>query len=149
MSRTVHNDLGDRLNERLATRGFRFTPQREHVYAVLLRKRDHPTAEEVFIRAKRGMPDISMATVYNCLDALVACGLARQVTLERGATRFCPNMREHGHFYCDQCESVFDIELPAEPGIVPPRGYLAERYDIAIHGRCPACASGRDRAAKL
>jgi len=149
MSRTVHNDLGDRLNERLATRGFRFTPQREHVYAVLLRKRDHPTAEEVFIRAKRGMPDISMATVYNCLDALVACGLARQVTLERGATRFCPNMRKHGHFYCDQCESVFDIELPAEPGIVLPRGYLAERYDIAIHGRCPACASGRDRAAKL
>ena len=146
MSRTVHNDLGDRLNERLATRGFRFTPQREHVYAVLLRKRDHPTAEEVFIRAKRGMPDISMATVYNCLDALVACGLARQVTLERGATRFCPNMREHGHFYCDQCESVFDIELPAEPGIVLPRGYLAERYDIAIHGRCPACASGRERA---
>ena len=75
-------------------------------------KRDHPTAEEVFIRAKREMPDISMATVYNCLDALVKCGLVRQVTLERGATRFCPNMREHCHFYCDQCESVFDIELP-------------------------------------
>ena len=81
------------LNERLATSGFRFTPQREHVYAVLLRKRDHPTAEEVFIRAKREMPEISMATVYNCLDALVKCGLARQVTLERGATRFCPNMQ--------------------------------------------------------
>ena len=37
-------------------------------------KRDHPTAEEVFIRAKRGMPEISMATVYNCLDALVRSG---------------------------------------------------------------------------
>ncbi len=80
-----------------------------------------------------------MATVYNCLDALVECGLARQVTLERGATRFCPNMREHCHFYCDQCQSVFDIELPAEPGIALPKGYRAERYDIAIHGRCPAC----------
>ena len=63
------------FSERLATGGFRFTPQREHVYAVLLQKRDHPTAEEVFIRAKREMPDISMATVYNCLDALVECGL--------------------------------------------------------------------------
>ena len=51
------------LDERLARGGFRFTPQREHVYAVLLRKRDHPTAEQVFIRAKRDMPEISMATV--------------------------------------------------------------------------------------
>jgi Fur family transcriptional regulator, peroxide stress response regulator len=139
MRRADHKDLDDRLNERLATRGFRFTPQREHVYAVLLRKRDHPTAEEVFIRVKREMPDISMATVYNCLDALVECGLARQVTLARGATRFCPNMREHCHFYCDECESVVDIELPAETGIPLPEGYRADRYEIAIHGRCPAC----------
>jgi hypothetical protein len=43
------------------TSGFRFTPQRQQVYLVLLQKRDHPTAEEVFIRAKRQMPDISHA----------------------------------------------------------------------------------------
>ena len=148
MRGTVLNDLDNRLNERLATRGFRFTPQREQVYAVLLRKRDHPTAEEVFIRAKREIPDISMATIYNCLDALVECGLARQVTLERGATRFCPNMREHGHFYCDQCQSVFDIGLPAEPRIALPKGFRAERYDVAIHGRCPACSNGKNPAGK-
>jgi Fur family peroxide stress response transcriptional regulator len=136
------------LDERLARGGFRFTPQREHVYAVLLRKRDHPTAEQVFIRAKRDMPEISMATVYNCLDALVQCGLARQVTLERGAARFCPNMREHCHFYCDECESVFDIDLPAQTGIALPKGYQAERYDIAIHGRCPACAGGAPQRAR-
>ena len=142
MHKQVQSEIDGQLNERLATRGFRFTPQRERVYAVLLRKRDHPTAEEVFIRAKQEMPEISMATVYNCPDALVECGLVRQVTLERGATRFCPNMREHCHFYCDECESIFDIELPTEPGIALPKGYRAERYDIAIHGLCPACASG-------
>ena len=148
MRKTGQSELDEQLNERLATRGFRFTPQREHVYAVLLRKRDHPTAEEVFIRAKREMPDISLATVYNCLDALVECGLARQVTLERGATRFCPNMREHCHFYCDHCECVFDIDLPAGPGLALPKGYRAERYDIAIHGRCPACAGARKASEK-
>jgi Fur family peroxide stress response transcriptional regulator len=127
------------LNERLLTRGFRFTPQREHVYSVLSRKRDHPTAEAVFIRAKRDMPDISMATVYNCLDALVKCGLVRQVSLERGAARFCPNMQEHCHFYCDRCQNVFDIGLSGKAGIALPKGFKAERYDIAIHGRCPRC----------
>ena len=79
MSVVEKKKLNGDLNERLTTGGFRFTPQRQQVYDVLLQKRDHPTAEEVFIRAKKTMPDISMATVYNCLDALVKCGLARQV----------------------------------------------------------------------
>jgi Fur family transcriptional regulator, peroxide stress response regulator len=139
MALAQNSKHNERLNERLATGGFRFTPHREHVYAVLLQKRDHPTAEEVFIRAKHEMPDISMATVYNCLDALVRCGLVRQVSLERGAARFCPNMREHCHFYCDQCQQVFDIDLPPETGIALPPGFSASRYDIAIHGRCPHC----------
>jgi len=132
-------EMDNRLNERLATRGFRFTPQRERVYSVLLGKRDHPTAEEVFIRTKQEMPDISMATVYNCLDALVKCGLARQVSLERGAARFCPNMQEHCHFYCDGCDEVFDIDIAPAAGISLPKGFKAERYEMAIHGRCPKC----------
>ena len=80
-------------------------------YDVLLQKRDHPTVEEVFIRAKQGMPDISMATVYNCLDALVKCGLVRHVNLDRAATRYCPNMKEHCHFYCDECGGIFDVDF--------------------------------------
>jgi len=147
MGFTARKKIDGRFNERLATSGFRFTPQRERVYNVLLRKRDHPTAEEVFIRAKHDMPEISMATVYNCLDALVQCGLVRQVSLERGAARFCPNMQEHCHFYCDACESVFDVDWPPKAGIPLPKGFQAERFDIAIHGRCPACASRKARHA--
>jgi Fur family peroxide stress response transcriptional regulator len=134
------------FNQRLAASGFRFTPQRREVYDVLLRDRDHPTAEEVFIRAKKGMPDISIATVYNCLTALVKSGLARQVTLERGAARFCPNMTEHCHFYCDVCDSVFDIDFDKNAGIPLPKGFEAEHYDVAIHGRCPKCGKAEGRA---
>ena len=42
-----------------------------------MEKRDHPTAEEVFMRAKHDLPEISLATVYNCLTALVKCGKMR------------------------------------------------------------------------
>jgi Fe2+ or Zn2+ uptake regulation protein len=136
----------EQLSQRLTTSGFRFTPQRQHVYDVLLQKRDHPSAEEVFIRAKRAMPEISMATVYNCLDALVRSGLARQVTVDRGATRFCPNMQEHCHFYCDTCEQVFDIELSdvEHSGIPLPEGFKAARFDIGIHGLCARCARNQN-----
>src|SRR6185437_5080516 len=141
MTRVEHKKLDEHLSRQLSTSGFRFTPQRRHVYDVLMEERDHPTAEEVFIRAKRGMPEISMATVYNCLDALVRSGVARQVTVDRGAARFCPNMSEHCHFYCDTCDRVFDIELSDDPpGIALPRGFRAARFEIAIHGSCRECA---------
>ncbi len=134
----------NRLNERLATSGFRFTPQRQHVYNVLLQKRDHPTVEEVFIRAKEGMPDISMATVYNCLDALVKCDLVRHVNLDRAATRYCPNMKEHCHFYCDQCARVFDIDFAADgsrSSVEVPEGFKVNQFDISIRGICRDCAA--------
>jgi Fur family peroxide stress response transcriptional regulator len=130
------------LNERLANGGFRFTPHRQHVYDVLVQYRDHPTAEEVFIRTKREVPEISMATVYNCLDALVKCGLVRLVNVDRGATRFCPNMEEHGHFVCDICGAVFDVELSlasTKAEVQLPDGFKVSHYDVAIHGECAAC----------
>jgi Fe2+ or Zn2+ uptake regulation protein len=129
------------LNECLSTGGLRLTPQRQHVYEVILQKRDHPTADEVFIRAKKTMPEISHATVYNTLDALVKCGLVRQVQLERGATRFCPNMEEDCHYYCDECGEVFDVALPTDSTVMPrPKGFKVDHYDIAVHGVCAECA---------
>ena len=89
-----HPQEEQHLTEQLGATGLRLTPQRQQVYDVLLQKRDHPTAEEVFIRAKKAMPEISHATVYNCLDALVKSGLARQVQLSavrRGSARTCTN----------------------------------------------------------
>ncbi len=130
--------------QRLAAQGFRPTVQREHVYAVLLHGRDHPTAEQVFLRAKKGMPDISMATVYNCLDALVQSGLVRQVTLDRGASRYCPNMRDHSHFFCDRCGAMYDI--PFQPDwpqsrVHVPVDFQVTHYELSIRGLCAACAT--------
>jgi Fe2+ or Zn2+ uptake regulation protein len=129
------------LNDRLATSGLRLTAQRQEVLAVLLEKRDHPTAEEVFIRAKRRMPDMSMATVYNCLEALTRCGLLRQVNLERGAARYCPNMAAHSHFHCEGCGRIYDVELAAE-ALKPhlPRGFQLNHSEVSLRGLCADCA---------
>lgn len=134
------------LSARLNASGFRFTPQRRHVYDVLSQKRDHPTAEEVFTRAKRVLPEISLATVYNCLAALVESGLVRQVQLQRGATRFCSNMEEHCHYYCAQCGAVFDVALTANSTVMPkPNGFKVDHYEIAVHGVCAECAERKKR----
>ena len=141
-----YDDVG--LHERLEKGGLRTTPQRQHVYKVLVEKKDHPTAEEVFIRSKNGMPEISMATVYNCLDALVSCGLVRQVNQDREATRFCSNMQPHHHFYCDECGEAYDIDregAASEPPVPMPRGFKPTRYEVTIRGLCPECAATAKR----
>ncbi len=146
MNRVEHDHSPQKLDERLAINGFRFTSQRRCVFEVLHQTTDHPTADEVFIRAKLVLPEISQATVYNCLDALVACRLARKVQLERGAVRFCPNMEEHFHYYCKECGRVFDVALDASSTVIPqPKGFSIDRYDIAVHGQCAGCAAKRKR----
>ena len=131
---------------RLAAQGLRLTPQREQVYHVLLQDRDHPTAEQVFMRAKQAMPDISMATVYNCLDFLVRCNLVKAVNLDRTAMRYCPNMHEHCHFHCEECGGVFDIDFSGAAcgaGLRMPRGFQVKSYDVSVHGCCPRCSGKR------
>jgi Fur family transcriptional regulator, peroxide stress response regulator len=130
------------LTQRLAGSGLRPTPQREVVYQVILSKRDHPTAEEVFDRVKTRMPGISLATVYNCLDALVQCGLIKQVNFVREPTRYCPNLHEHAHFHDESSGCIHDIDIPA--GVMAqlrsllPVGYAATSVDLSFRGSANA-----------
>ena len=145
MSTATHN--AEALAQKLADSGLRSTPQREVVYDVLLRKRYHPTADEVFARVKSGLPSISLATVYNCLETLVQCDLVRAVNFERSPTRYCPNLRPHAHFHDEQTGKTHDIDLPPEllerVSSVLPVGYDAKSVEIIFRGKATkAVASG-------
>ncbi|MEM7014156.1 MAG: transcriptional repressor [Verrucomicrobiota bacterium] len=125
--------------------GFRMTKQRKVVYDVLMDEKDHPTATEVFIRAKERMNGISLATVYNCLETLNEAGLVKQIAVDRSPTRFCPNMHDHAHFFCNACGKVNDInhaEGADETEIwALPDGAVIERIEVAMRGLCPSCAA--------
>jgi Fur family transcriptional regulator, peroxide stress response regulator len=129
----------DLLARKLADSGLRATPQREVVFNVLLKKRDHPTADEVYARVRSEMPAISLATVYNCLETLVQCNLVRAVNFERGPTRYCPNLRPHAHFHDEQTGATHDIELPPslleKVNAVLPLGYDASSVEIIFRGK--------------
>lgn len=128
----------DTLAQRLANSGLRSTPQREVVFNVLLKKRDHPTADEVYARVRHEMPTISLATVYNCLETLVQCSLVRAVNFERGPTRYCPNLRPHAHFHDEETGATYDVDLPPDlldqvKAILPDR-YKASSVEIIFRG---------------
>ena len=134
-----NTDSSEALAQRLSDSGLRSTPQREVIYNLLLKKRDHPTAEEVFARAKPDLPMISLATVYNCLEALVQCDLVRTVNFERGPTRYCPNLHPHAHFHDTKTGATHDIDLPVGlidqvKSILPP-GFEASSVEIIFRGK--------------
>lgn len=140
MSTTKENHAA--LCESLKARDVRPTPQRETVLKVILEKRDHPTADEIFARVKSSMPTISLATVYNCLDTLVQCGLVRQVNFERAPTRYCPNLHEHAHFHDESTGKIHDVDLPAEFVArlreVLPAGFDANSIELNFRGKASA-----------
>ena len=121
--------------------GFRMTRQRQQVYNVLRNQRDHPTAADLFERTE----DISLATIYNCLEALTTAGIVRQVSTDRSSARYCPNLHEHAHFHCSSCGGVTDVDpKPRACSTTPwslPAGSAVETVDTVIHGTCPACQS--------
>ncbi len=127
------------LDRAMECSGQRSTKQREHIFALLLEKRDHPTADEIYARARNEMPSISLATVYNCLEALTESRLIRQVNFEREPTRYCPNLKQHAHFYCQDSGEVIDIDLPESTmkQLIQalPEGFSATHIDITYNGK--------------
>ncbi len=119
--------------------GLRMTRQRQEIYRILIEHRDHPTANEVFMRAKDRLPNLSLATVYNCLEALVQHGIIRQVNFERESSRYCPNLREHGHFHDAATGVIHDVDF--KPGFnladildLPP-GFVVDDIEITLRGK--------------
>jgi Fur family peroxide stress response transcriptional regulator len=132
-----------RYEQSIALDGLRLTRQRKHVYEVLLGRQDHPTAMEVFLRAKPAMESLSLATVYNVLETLADRGLVRKVHLDSGSTRYCANSSKHGHFTCTRCSAVLDV--PLLPGAELeklhqlPRGYAVTQQEVSLRGLCADC----------
>lgn len=120
-------------------RGLRMTRQRSEVYRILAEEKTHPTANEVFMRVKDRLPNVSLATIYNCLEALVQHGIVRQVNFDREPSRFCSNLADHGHFHDASSGVIHDVHF--KPGVSLtdvlelPAGALIDDVEITLRGR--------------
>ncbi len=118
--------------------GLRMTRQRQEVYRILQSERNHPTANDVFMRVKDRLPNISLATVYNCLEALVQHGIIRQVNFERESSRYCPNLSEHGHFHDEVTGIIHDVDFKSGVNLADmlslPPGAVIDDIEITLRG---------------
>ena len=126
----------------------RHTRQRGVINDILRSDFVHLTAEEVYQRARKALPCISLGTVYRNLNFLCEQGLAREIRSgDSGSARFEAARDPHAHFHCRACREVRDIPYPE--GLRAARwseiGPIAavSRLDLHVIGECDRCSPAR------
>src|SRR5690554_4642013 len=112
---------------------------REMIISIIEQSNNHPTAEEIFLKAKDISPKIVLATVYNNLNKLVEEGLIHRLSLVGGPDRYDRIVR-HDHLICDRCGKLSDIILEdLSSRIEEEVGGAILSYDLKIHYICEDC----------
>lgn len=120
------------------------TRQREVVLQVIQQAEHHLTANEVFEEAKRRLPSISFATVYNSLRYLKEAGHIAEIQFGfSGANRFDAKTARHDHAICTKCGKLvdMDLEMPAEliKKAAKTSKFKPESVELTLRGLCPEC----------
>lgn len=119
----------------------RMTAQRKAVLKALTENFGHPTVRELHELTKRYLPGVSLATIYNSLQALQRAGLVNEHHITSGAARFCINKMPHVHMLDDNSGRIIDVKLKEgvrlEDVFDLPLGVEIASMRAYLHGRLP------------
>ncbi|RNC81039.1 MAG: transcriptional repressor [Phycisphaera sp.] len=105
-----HSLTREQAKEMLRQHGLRATRQREDVYLALASTKCHKSADELFAEVREDQPGMSLATVYNTLEALAQAGLCKRLPNPSGASRYDADVSEHAHFVTSEGR-VMDVPM--------------------------------------
>ena len=117
------------------------TKQKQVVYMAVTNSSDHPTAEQVLVRARTLMPSINLATVYRNLTALEKENKIQRIHSEKG-DRFDKTLCDHAHFRCEKCGEFFDLEgvdLKKVIDNLKKSIHNINNVDFVVTGTCLGC----------
>ncbi|HEX8719258.1 MAG TPA: transcriptional repressor [Pyrinomonadaceae bacterium] len=119
------------------------TPQRQAVLRVVAESAEHLTANEIFEAARRDLPSISFATVYNSLKYLKDAGLVREINFGKGSSRYDRETARHDHAVCSRCGKLVDFDLAETPQLIRAAArrsrFKPESIHLTLVGLCPDC----------
>jgi Fur family peroxide stress response transcriptional regulator len=123
--------------------GQKLTRQREAVLQVIRGREDHPTANDIFAAARRRLPGISYATVYNSLRFLKEAGLVLEIKFGDSASRYDRETDRHDHALCSRCGKLVDFDLPQAAELMKAAArrskFKPESVHLTLKGVCPDC----------
>lgn len=90
----------------------KYSRQREAIQEFMMTRKDHPTADVVYMNVRKEFPNISLGTVYRNLTLLSDMGELIRLRVGDGVDHFDATTSPHYHFICKDCGQVSDLELP-------------------------------------
>ena len=143
MDSNVLERVHDSLQEFLTSRGLRHTVQRDAIIDAAFGTKEHFTAEELLVMARRVEKSVSRATVYRTLPLLVQSGLLRELALGSDTKIYDPNFVEHpthNHLICVDCDKIIEFEDTnmelLENCITRRLGFSVANKAVKIEGHC-------------
>ena len=105
------NRPGQPTDRLFAATGLRCTKQRKALYEALAASRSHPTADELFRQVNPRVDGLSLATVYNTLEAFCQAGLVQKLpgAGTNGSARYDAVRGDHLHVRCQSSGAVADV----------------------------------------
>lgn len=88
--------MPNRIEDLCVEKGLRMTEQRRVIARALAASEDHPDAEELYARASRIDPHISLATVYRTVRLFEEAGIIERHDFRDGRARY-EEAQEHHH----------------------------------------------------
>lgn len=89
----------------------KYSRQRELIKDFLCTRKDHPTADVVYMNVRQQYPNISLGTVYRNLTLLSDMGEIQRLRVGDGVDHFDADISAHHHFVCTQCGCVLDLDM--------------------------------------
>ncbi|WP_347817961.1 Fur family transcriptional regulator [uncultured Planktomarina sp.] len=124
--------MAKNIIQRCAQNGLRMTEQRRIVAQVLEDSLDHPDVEELYARALKLDPRISIATVYRSVKLFEESGILEKLEFGDGRARYEDAERDH-HDHLIDMNSGEVIEF-IDPDIEALQEKIAERLGYRLKG---------------
>jgi len=137
--------------ELLRQRGIQVTAQRLAVLRAVSSE-PHITADAVADAVRNQIGAISLQSVYDALNVLVAEKLIRRIQPAGSPARFEDRVDDnHHHLICRSCGKMVDVDcaLGRAPCLKArnDNGYEIDEAEVVYWGRCPGCL-GKSRKSK-
>lgn len=130
------------IAEVLRQNGYKVTPQRLAVYAVIEHNPTHPNAEVIYRELQPQYPSMSLATVYKTMEIFAKIGVVKVLQCGEDAHRYDYNTRPHAHIRCTSCNQIADVDIDQDgmaKAAAEQTGYVVDSVGVAFTGLCPQC----------
>jgi Fur family transcriptional regulator, ferric uptake regulator len=125
------------------------TYQKDLILETFLNTEGHLSVEDIYALVKKRDKKVGVVTVFRTLKSLKECGIAQEINLEDGLTRFEHSYHHpmHHHIVCKECHRAIEFVCPEleriQEEIIQKYHFQRIHHRFQTYGICEDCREHR------